>query len=231
MKIKFSASRTLSIKCDDTAILQYTGGTTGVAKGAMLSHRNIVANNAQMRQWYTGIREGQETCISVLPFFHSYGSSVAMNFPLSVGATLIVLPRFNAKDVLKAVTGYRATLLPGLPSIYSVLNFYRDIGKYDISTIRYCISGAAPLPVTVLEEFEAKTGGMIIEGYGLSEASPVTHANPLTGKRKVGSIGLPMIGTECRIVDIETGEDLATGMQGELCIRGPSGYERLLEKL
>ncbi len=221
LKSKFSSFVSTSAKCHDTAILQYTGGTTGIAKGAMLSHYNIMANNMQMRQWYAGIREGEEICISVLPFFHSYGSSVAMNFPLSVGATLLIFPQFKAKDILKAIANCRATLLPGIPSIYSVLNSCKDIKKYDVSSINYCLSGAAPLPDIVLEEFEKKTGGMILEGYGLSEASPVTHANPMEGKRKVGSIGLPLLHTECRIVDIETGEELPAGQQGELCIKGP----------
>jgi long-chain acyl-CoA synthetase len=221
MKSEFAPFPIPSIKSDDTAILQYTGGTTGVSKGAMLSHRNIVFNNFQMRDWYDEIREGKETFISVLPFFHSYGSAAAMNLPLSVGANLVIFPQFKANEILRAIVKHRATILPGIPSIYSVLNSFKDIKKYDISTINYCISGAAPLPVTVLEEFEKKTGGIILEGYGLSEASPVTHANPIKGIRKTGSIGLPLSDTECKIVDIETGVELPLGQAGELCIKGP----------
>lgn len=216
-----------SLSCDDIAMLQYTGGTTGIAKGAMLTHRNIVCNNLQMRRWYFDVRQGGETFIAVLPFFHVYGMAAAMSLPLSVGATIVIFPKFAARDILKAIKSYRATFLPGIPSIYSVLNSYKEIEKHDISTINYCISGAAPLPVTVLEEFEEKTGGIIVEGYGLSEASPVTHCNPVKGKRKIGSIGLPLPDTECRIVDSETGEVLPHGSEGELCIRGPqvmSGY-------
>ncbi len=206
---------------DDIAMLQYTGGTTGIAKGAMLSHSNIISNNRQMRNWYVDIREGEEIFISVLPFFHTYGLSVAMNLPVSIGATMIIFPKFAAKDILKGITQYRATVLPGIPSIYSVLNTYKDIKKYDISSIRFCLSGAAPLPDTVLEEFEAATGGIILEGYGLSESSPVSHCNPIRGKRKIGSIGLPLDDTRCKIVDIETGEPLPDGAAGELCLKGP----------
>ncbi|MCX8045180.1 MAG: long-chain fatty acid--CoA ligase [Desulfobacterota bacterium] len=212
---------------NELAVLQYTGGTTGRAKGAMLSHRNIVCNNLQARTWYSGFRDGEEIFISVLPFFHSYGMAVALNLPISVGATMVLFPKFVAKDILKAIKTYQATTLPGIPTIYSVLGSYRDIKKYDISSIRYCVSGAAPLPGTVLHEFETITGGTIIEGYGLSEASPVTHANPVKGIRKEGSIGLPLPDTDCKILDMETGQEVPTGMPGELCIKGPqvmSGY-------
>lgn len=227
MKMDVSHASFPDIDWNELALLQYTGGTTGRSKGAMLSHRNIVCNNLQARTWYSGFKVGEEIFISVLPFFHSYGMAVAMNLPISVAATMILFPKFVAKDILKAIKGYRATTLPGIPTIYSVLGTYRDIGKYDVSTIRYCVSGAAPLPGTVLKDFEKMTGGSIIEGYGLSEASPVTHANPVDGTRKEGSIGLPLPDTDCRIVDMETGEDVPPGMPGELCIKGPqvmSGY-------
>ncbi len=189
---------------DDLAILQYTGGTTGSAKGAMLTHKNIVINNTMIRHWYTGLRPGKEIFISVLPFFHTYGMATALNLPLSAGESIILFPKFAAKDILKAIDSHKATVLPGIPTIYSVLGTFRDIGKYNVSTIRYCISGAAPLPGTVLKEFERLTGGIIIEGYGLSEASPVTHCNPLKSARKDGSIGMPVPGTDCKIVDMET---------------------------
>lgn len=204
----------------DIALLQYTGGTTGTSKGAMLSHRNIVVNNGQMRHWYFVAREGQETFISVLPFFHSYGMAAAMSLPLSLGAALILMPRYVPKDILKAIEQYRVTFFPGIPAIYSSLNAYKDIKKYDVSSVSYCISGSAPLPDTVLNDFERLTGGIIIEGYGLTEASPVTHCNAI-GKRKIGSIGLPVPDTDCKIVDIETGQEVPRGEEGELCIRGP----------
>lgn len=213
----------------DIAVLQYTGGTTGTSKGAMLSHRNIVCNNMQMRHWYYIVREGQEIFISVLPFFHSYGLSVAMNLPLSVGATLILMPRFIPKDVLKAIAHYKATFFPGIPAIYAALNTAKETRKYDISSVNYCISGSAPLPLSVLSNFEQITKSTIIEGYGLTEASPVTHCNPIQNQRKIGSIGLPLPDTDCKIVDLETGQELPSGNEGELCIRGPQvmqGYWR-----
>ncbi|MEI6126450.1 MAG: long-chain fatty acid--CoA ligase [Pseudomonadota bacterium] len=227
MKHKVAPCAYPSISVDDLAMLQYTGGTTGAAKGAMLTHRNIVCNNLQARHWYFDFKEGAETFISVLPFFHVYGMATSMNLPISVGASMVIFPKFVAADILKAIKTYSATTLPGIPTIYSVLGSYKDIKKYDISSIRYCVSGAAPLPGMVLKEFERLTGGKILEGYGLSEASPITHCNPLIGKRKDMSIGLPMPDTECKIVDMEIGEELPLGSEGELCIKGPqvmSGY-------
>jgi len=221
MKKKFPVFKEPDMSCDDLAQLQYTGGTTGVAKGAMLTHKNIAANNLQMKKWYVGIKEKEEIFISVLPFFHVYGMAVAMGLPLSAGATLIMYPRFVAADILKGIAKYRVTAFPGIPSIYSVINSHKEIAKYDVTSIKFCLSGAAPLPVTVLEEFERKTGGLLLEGYGLSEASPVTHCNPVKGKRIVGSIGMPVSDTDCRIVDSETGEVLPLGEVGELCVRGP----------
>ena len=221
MKQKFESFKAPDMSDDDLAQLQYTGGTTGVAKGAMLTHKNIVANNLQMKNWYVGIKEKEEVFISVLPFFHVYGMAAAMGLPISAGATLVIYPRFVAADILKGIAKYRATAFPGIPSIYSVINSHREISKYDVSSIKFCLSGAAPLPVTVLEEFEKKTGGLLLEGYGLSEASPVTHCNPIKGKRIVGSIGMPVADTDCRIVDVETGEVLPQGEVGELCVRGP----------
>ncbi len=221
MKRKCAEPPSAPISADDVAMLQYTGGTTGVAKGAMLTHRNIVSNNQQMRGWYQDIQEGRETFISVLPYFHSYGMAAAMSLPVSIGATMVLFPKFAAKDILKAIKQNGASVLPGIPSIYSVLSSYKDVKKYDISSINYCLSGAAPLPITVLENFERITGGIIVEGYGLTEASPVTHCNPLRGKRKVGSIGLPLPDTDCKIVNLQTGEEVPTGEAGEFCIKGP----------
>ena len=221
MKSKAPECELPKLSGDDLAILQYTGGTTGSAKGAMLTHKNIVINNTMIRHWYTGLRPGKEIFISVLPFFHTYGMATALNLPLSAGATIVLFPKFVAKDILKAIDAHKATVLPGIPTIYSVLGSFRDLGKYDISTIRFCISGAAPLPLTVLKDFERITGGIIIEGYGLSEASPVTHCNPRGGVRKDGSIGLPVSDTDCKVVDMDTGQDLPEGSTGELCIRGP----------
>jgi long-chain acyl-CoA synthetase len=207
---------------DDLAVLQYTGGTTGVSKGAMLTHRNLVCNALQMKIWYFAVREGKEVVLSVLPLFHSYGIGVCMNFSILMGNTILLIPRFSPVDLLKAIQENRVTLFPGIPGIYSALIQYRGLKKYNLSTVRICVSGAAPLSVKVTEEFEKVTGGVILEGYGLTEASPVTHSNPLYKQRKVGSIGLPLPDTDCKIVDLETGSrELPIGEEGELCIKGP----------
>jgi long-chain acyl-CoA synthetase len=210
------------VSSEDLAILQYTGGTTGLSKGAMLTHRNLVSNTYQMRSWYFAVREGKETVLAVLPLFHSYGIAVCMNFSVITGSTILLIPRFSPAELLKAIQERQVTLFPGIPGIYSALIHYRGLKKYSLSTIRFCISGAAPLPAKIMEEFEQLTGGLIIEGYGLSEASPVTHSNPLYKQRKTGSIGLPLSDTDCRIVDLETGSrELPAGEEGELCIKGP----------
>ncbi|OAT82289.1 long-chain-fatty-acid--CoA ligase [Desulfotomaculum copahuensis] len=219
---------------EDLAVLQYTGGTTGVSKGAMLTHRNIVANALQVVSWFTGCRYGQERVLSVLPFFHVYGMTVAMNFALTIAATQIILPRFEINQVLETINTHRPTLFPGVPTMYVAINNYPEIGRYDLRSINYCISGSAPLPVDVAEKFEQLTGGYLVEGYGLTETSPVTHCNPLKGRRKVGSIGLPVPDTLCKIVDLETGEqELPPGEVGELCINGPQvmkGYWNMPEE-
>jgi len=210
------------VSSEDLAVLQYTGGTTGVSKGAMLTHRNLVCNTYQMRSWYFAVKEGEEVVLAVLPLFHSYGIAVCMNFSIITGSTILLIPRFSPVELLKAIQENRVTLFPGIPGIYSALIHYRGLKKYTLSTIRFCISGAAPLPVKVMEEFEQLTGGLIIEGYGLSETSPVTHSNPLYKQRKAGSIGLPVPDTDCKIVDLETGsKEVSAGEEGELCIKGP----------
>jgi long-chain acyl-CoA synthetase len=160
--------------------------------------------------------------LTILPLFHTYGLAVCMNLSIATGSCMVLVPRFVAKDVLKAVEDFRATFFPGIPGIYAVLNSYRDITKWDLSSINYCVSGSAPLPVAVLERFEKLTGGIILEGYGLTEASPVTHSNPVHRVRKVGSVGLPLADTDCKIVDLEDGaREVSLGEIGELCIRGP----------
>ncbi|MDK2889301.1 MAG: long-chain acyl-CoA synthetase [Thermoanaerobacter sp.] len=219
---------------EDLAVLQYTGGTTGIPKGAMLTHRNVVANALQVVAWFTGCQYGQERMLSVLPFFHVYGMTVAMNFAVVIAATQIILPRFEINQVLECINTYRPTLFPGVPTMYVAFNNHPRVKDYDVRSIKYCISGSAPLPVEVAEKFEELTGGYLVEGYGLSETSPVTHCNPLRGKRKVGSIGLPLPDTLCKIVDVETGErELPPGEAGELCIKGPQvmkGYWNMPEE-
>lgn len=213
----------------DRAVFLYTGGTTGVSKGAVLQHRNLVANCFQVKSWCTDYRDGQEVVLGVLPFFHSYGLSTILNLGLLNGAKLVLLPRFVLEDVLKTIDKQKPTLFPGVPTIYVAINNSANVHKYDLQSIRICISGAAPLPVEVQQQFEKNTGGRLVEGYGLSETSPVTHANPVYGKRKPGSIGLPMPDTEFKIVDVETGEkELPIGEVGEICLRGPQVMEGYL---
>ncbi|MFO7952088.1 MAG: long-chain fatty acid--CoA ligase [Bacillota bacterium] len=213
----------------DRAVFLYTGGTTGVSKGAILQHRNLVANCLQVKSWCTDYQDGKEVILGVLPFFHSYGLTTILNLGLLNGAKLVLLPRFELENVLKAIDKQKPTLFPGVPTIYVAINNAQNLHKYDIKSIRVCISGAAPLPVEVQQEFEKNTGGKLVEGYGLSETSPVTHANPIYGKRKPGSIGLPMPDTEYKIVDVETGDkEMPVGEPGEICIRGPQVMEGYL---
>ena len=212
----------VNISPEDIAILQYSGGTTGISKGAELTHKNIVSNTFQTSSWYYIIRKGEEVILSILPLFHTYGIAVCMNLSIATGSCMLLIPRFVQKDVLKAIQDYRVTFFPGIPGIYAALNNYRDIKKWDISSVNYCVSGSAPLPVAVIEEFEKLTGAVILEGYGLTEASPVTHSNPVHRERKVSSIGLPLADTKCKIVDVEDGtSEVPPGEDGELCIKGP----------
>lgn len=210
------------VQAADLAVLQYTGGTTGLSKGAMLSHRNLLANAMQTRAWIPLAREGEEVVLCVAPFFHAYGLTVGMNFPLLVAASMVLVPRFKAQGVVKAIRHYHPTIFPGIPTMY--LAVMKEAGEYpgDLRSINYCISGAAPLPTKVQSDFEAITGGRLVEGYGLSEASPVTHCNPLTDQCRTGSIGLPLPGVDAAIVNQETGEPVPSGEVGELVVRGPN---------
>ncbi len=207
---------------DDTAILQYTGGTTGTPKGAILTHRNLVVNAVQNRDWLTMRKEGEERVLAVIPFFHVYGMTTAMNFGVLSGAELILIPKFHTKEVLHFINKYRPTIFPGIQAMYLAIGNYPKIHKYDLTSIKAAISGAGPLMHEVQERFEQLTKARIVEGYGLSEASPVTHCNPVFGKRKLGSIGLPLPDLEAKIVDIETGKrELPVGEIGELVVKGP----------
>jgi long-chain acyl-CoA synthetase len=209
---------------DDTGVLMYTGGTTGVSKGAQLTHRNLVANAIQVRWWMFDVQEGKEIMLTALPLFHSYAMTVCMNMTIYLGGKMILIPNPRVLDhVLKSINKHRPTLFPGVPAMYVSITNHPDVGKYDVSSIRACISGAAGLPPEVQEGFERLTGGKLVEGYGLSEATPVTHCNPIYGRRKEGSwIGLPFPDTEAVVMDLEEGEKaLEAGGIGELCIRGP----------
>jgi len=210
------------VKPEDTALFQYTGGTTGTPKGVMLSHTNLVANACQCRYWMPSLRDGEEVFLGVVPFFHVYGLSTCMNLGLMIGACLVLLPRFKTDDVLRMIVKYRVSIFMGVQAMYVAINNFPGIGKYDLSSIRICISGAGPLHGEVQDRFEELTGGKLVEGYGLSEASPVTHCTPIYGHRKKGSIGLPFPDTEVKIVDKETAQrELPVGEIGELAVRGP----------
>ncbi|MEW6567609.1 MAG: alpha/beta fold hydrolase [Chloroflexota bacterium] len=211
----------VDVEPHEMAVIAYTGGTTDVPKGVMLTHRNLVANALQVRHWMPDLREGRETFLSVLPFSHSYGLTTALIVPVMMGASMVIQPTFLTAHVLRAIRRHRPTLFPGVPSMYMAINSHPGVRHYRVHSIRACISGAAPLPVEVQEAFEKLTHGRLVEGYGQTEASPVTHANPLYGRRKVGSIGVPLPSTEAKIVDLATGRDLPPGQIGELAVRGP----------
>lgn len=214
--------KSADVGLDDTAVLLYTGGTTGTPKGAELSHRNIMVNAVQTGTWF-GAKDGEEVALSALPLSHSYGMTTAMNFPIACGGTMILIanPR-DVKDVLGNAQRFRPTAYPGVPTMYVAINNHPEIGKYNLRSIKACISGGAPLPVEVQKRFQEITGARLVEGYGLSETSPVTHANPIYGENRIGTIGLPWPDTDARIVDVETGtQDMAAGETGELVIRGP----------
>lgn len=208
---------------EDLATFQYTGGTTGLPKAAMLTHRNLAANAMQVASWMSTSTRGAEVNISALPFFHSFGLTVCMDLGVYFAGTMVLIPDpRNIKHLVESMAKYKATLFPAVPALYTAVNNYKDIGNYDISTVKACVSGAAPLPEEVQKQFEKITGGRISEGFGLSEASPVTHANPLYGKRKVGSIGVPMPDTDAKIMDLEEGtQEMPRGESGELVLRGP----------
>ncbi|MDJ0755632.1 MAG: alpha/beta fold hydrolase [Ardenticatenaceae bacterium] len=211
----------------DLAVILYTSGTTGQPKGVCLTHHNLVANTLQTRHWAAELEYGKETCLAAVPFLHSYGLVSAMSVPIALGATIVLLPIFQVQDALEAIRDYQVTLFPGAPSMYAAINQAPNVREYGLRTIKACISGSEPLPVEIQESFEKLTLGKLVEGYGLTEASPVTHANPLTGKRKSGSIGLPIPNTEVKIVDLKSGEELPVGQIGEMLVRGPqimAGY-------
>jgi long-chain acyl-CoA synthetase len=219
---------------DDLAVLQYTGGTTGTAKGVMLTHRNLLANVMQLCAWVPQVRRGQERLIAILPFFHVFGMTVNMNWALVNAATIILVPKFQVDDFLKLLHRSKPTVFPGVPTIYVALVNHPRLRQYDLSSIQLCITGSAPMPVEIMRAFETLSGSVILEGYGLTESSPVTHVNPVRGKRKPGSIGIPVSDTDARIVQLETGvAEVPIGEVGELTVRGPQvmeGYWRMPEE-
>ncbi len=226
-----TAPRPVPVTLEDIATLQYTGGTTGISKGAMLNHRNIMVNACQCAAWLS-TEEAKERTLTQVPLFHCYGMTTCLNLSMVIVSTMIIVPDpRDTIDVVKTIHKFRPTLYPGVPAMYNTINNFPGLDKYNLKSIRACISGAAGLPVEVQEKFQNLTGANLVEGYGLSEASPVTHANPVFGRNCIGTIGLPFPDTEVKIVDLDSGEQtLGTGEIGELCIRGPQvmqGYWKM----
>lgn len=210
------------VRPTDLAQLQYTGGTTGTPKGVMLTHRNVVVNTLQGRYWSPDFRDGQEIFLGAIPFFHCYGMATCQNLAIATGCPIVLLPRFHADEVIKAIHTHRITMFSGVPMMYSMIVEHPDASRYDLRSLRVCLSGASPLPADVQERFEDLTGARISEGYGLTEAGPTTHCNPLLGEHPPSSMGLPFPDTEARVVDSDTGlEDVPDGETGELIVRGP----------
>ena len=209
----------------DTALLQYTGGTTGTPKGAILTHRNLRANAAQGRAWMPGLEDGRETVYAVLPLFHAYGLTLCLTFSMSVGATLVLLPRFDLEQVLEAVRRRPPTFLPAVPPIYERMAAAARERGIDLTSIRYAISGAMALPPPVVDAWESVTGGLLVEGYGMTETSPVSLGNPAAPSRRPGTVGVPFPSTEIRVVDPDDpSHDMSVGEEGELLIRGPQVF-------
>ena len=224
----------LDIGPDDIALFQYSGGTTGVSKGAIVLHRNVVANTFQMKEWITTAEDGKETVLMAIPLFHVYGMVAGMNFAMVRGASLVMIP--NARDipdVLENINKYHPTIFPGVPTLYNAINNRPEVksGKVNLRSIKACISGSAPLMRETKEKFEELSGGKVFEGYGLSEAPTATHCNPLMGVNKTGSIGMPMSDVDCKIISLDDGEtEMALGEIGELVINGPQvmkGYHNM----
>jgi long-chain acyl-CoA synthetase len=212
----------VKVGMDDTAVLMYTGGTTGISKGAQLTHRNILTNAYMAFRW-TGGTKGQDSTLTALPLFHSYAMTMCMNATIAGAGRMIMVPDpRDLDDILKTIQKHHPKYYPGVPAMYIGLINHPKVNQYDLHSIKACCSGAAPLPVEVQQRFQELTGAHLVEGYGLSEASPVTHGNPSYGECRIGTIGLPWPDTDAMIVDVETGERmLAPGEVGELCVRGP----------
>ncbi|HRJ58224.1 MAG TPA: long-chain fatty acid--CoA ligase [Anaerolineales bacterium] len=219
---------------DDTALFQYSGGTTGISKGAVAMHRNVVANTLQIRSFMPKLDEGNEVVLMAIPLFHVYGMVAGMNFAMATGSTMVMVPNpRDLKDVLDNLQKYKATIFPGVPALYNGINNFPAVkeGKYDLSSIKACISGSAPLMRETKEQFEKLTGGKLVEGYGLSEAPTATHCNPLEGVNKTGSIGMPLPDVEVKIISLDDGEtELPQGEIGEIVLHGPQvmkGYHNM----
>jgi long-chain acyl-CoA synthetase len=219
----------------DAAIFQYSGGTTGIPKAAIGLHRNLVANTLQFRHWLHDLKEGQETVLAAIPLYHVYGMVIAMSMGIALGANLVLIPNpRDIEDVLRNIAKYEATIFPGVPNMYQAINRFSQVHQYDLSSIKACISGSAPLLREVKEQFEDLTGGKLLEGYGLSEAPTATHCNPYMGENRTGSIGLPLPDVDCRVVSLADGKtDVPAGEAGELLVKSPQvmqGYHGLAQE-
>lgn len=233
-KYKDAPKPNVEVGPDDTALFQYSGGTTGVSKGAVAMHRNVVANTLQIRSWMPSLEEGKEVVLMAIPLFHVYGMVAGMNFAMATGSTMVMVPNpRDLKDVLDNIQKFKATIFPGVPALYNGINNFPAVkaGKYNLSSIKACISGSAPLLRETKEQFEKLTGGKVFEGYGLSEAPTATHCNPLEGVNKTGSIGMPLPDVEVKIISLDDGEtELPIGEIGEIVIHGPQvmkGYHNM----
>jgi long-chain acyl-CoA synthetase len=219
---------------EDVAVLQYTGGTTGTPKGAMLTHANAYINAKQVASWAPGLEVANERIFGVLPFFHVFAMTVVMNFSVSQAALMIVMPRFVLDDAMKLLGKTRPTCMPGVPTLFHAIMEHPKLDSYDLSSLKFCLSGGAPLPLEIKQRFERLTGCKLVEGYGLSEASPVVTCNPIDGPVKENSIGLPLPGTEVSLRAIDDpAKEVPLGEKGEICVRGPQvmkGYWRKPEE-
>lgn len=219
----------LDIGAEDVALFQYSGGTTGTSKGAIATHSNLVANAMQIRSWFVSAKEGEEVCLMAIPLYHVYGMVAGMLFSMLSGASMVMVPNpRDLKDLLDNIQKYKTTIFPGVPTLYNAINNHPDVlaGKYDLSTITACISGSAPLLRETKEKFEALTGGVVFEGYGLSEAPTATHCNPLQGENRAGSIGLPLPDVDARIISLDDEVTvMPVGEIGELVIKGPEVFK------
>lgn len=216
---------------EDVAVIQYTGGTTGVPKGAMLTHANVSANVEQSAQWFPGKKPGEERMLAVLPFFHVFAMTAVMNMSVRNAFELITIPRFELDTTMKLIDSKKPHYFPAVPAIYNAINNHPKRDHFDLKSLRYCVSGGAPLPVEVKKTFEKNTGCVVVEGYGLTESSPVACANPVVGENKAGSIGMPLPGTIVEILDHENNHaPVPQGERGELCIRGPQVMKGYLNK-
>lgn len=206
----------------DVAVLQYTGGTTGTPKGAMLTHANVYVNVQQVASWSPELVAGRERVLGVLPFFHVFALTVVMNFSIAKGAEIIIMPRFVLGDALRLIDRMKPTVMPGVPTLFNAIMHHPKIKSFDLSSLNFCLSGGAALPLEVKQRFEAITGCTVVEGYGLSETSPVVTCNPIDGPVRPGSIGLPLPGTIISLRDLaDPSKEVPAGEKGEICIKGP----------